>query len=142
MSEILDFVQRHPLLVGAFVATLGLLIWTEIQRLTRNFADVSPQEAVLMINRDDAIVIDVREANELSSGKIPGAKHIPLSSFSKRINELDKFRNHKALVYCRSGQRSLSACKQLKNHGFEEVANLKGGIIAWESANLPITKKK
>jgi len=68
MSEILDFVQRHPLLVGAFVATLGLLIWTEIQRLTRNFADITPQDAVLKINHDDALVIDVREANELGSG--------------------------------------------------------------------------
>ncbi len=141
MSEILDFVQRHPLLVGAFVATLGLLIWTEIQRLTRNFADVTPQDAVLMINHDDALVVDVREANELGSGKIPGAKHIPLSSFAKRIGELDKFRDRKTIVYCRSGQRSQSACKQLKNHGFEEVANLKGGIVAWESANLPIAKK-
>ena len=141
MSEILDFVQRHPLLVGAFVATLGLLIWTEIQRLTRNFADVTPQDAVLMINHDDALVVDVREANELGSGKIPGAKHIPLSSFAKRISELDKFRDRKTIVYCRSGQRSQSACKQLKNHGFEEVANLKGGIVAWESANLPIAKK-
>ena len=141
MSEILDFVQRHPLLVGAFVATLGLLIWTEIQRLTRNFADITPQDAVLKINHDDALVIDVREANELGSGKIPDAKHIPLSNFGKRINELEKYRNRPAIVYCRSGQRSISACKQLKNHGFEDVANLKGGIIAWESANLPISKK-
>ncbi len=141
MSEILDFVQRHPLLVGAFVATLGLLLWTEFQRLTRNFSDITPQEAVLMINHDDALIVDVREANELSSGKIPDAKHIPLSSFGKRINELDKFKDRKTLVYCRSGQRSLSACKQLKAHGFEEVANLKGGIVAWESANLPVTKK-
>jgi len=141
MSEILDFVQRHPLLVGAFVATLGLLIWTEIQRLTRNFADITPQDAVLKINHDDALVIDVREANELGSGKIPDAKHIPLSSFGKRINELEKYRNRPAIVYCRSGQRSISACKQLKNHGFEDVANLKGGIVAWESANLPISKK-
>ncbi len=141
MSEILDFVQRHPLLVGAFFATLGLLIWTEIQRLTRNFADVTPQDAVLMINHDDAFVIDVRETNELGGGKIPGAKHIPLSSLGKRIGELDKFRNRKTIVYCRSGQRSQSACKQLKNHGFEEVANLKGGIVAWESANLPVSKK-
>ena len=141
MSEILDFIQRHPLLVGAFAATLGLLLWTEIQRLTRNFGDVTPQEAVLMINHDDALVLDVREANELGKGKIAGAKHIPLSSFSKRVNELDKYRNRKTLVYCRSGQRSLSVCKQLKAHGFDDVANLKGGIIAWESANLPVTKK-
>jgi len=141
MSEILGFVQRHPMLVGAFVVTLGLTIWTEIQRLIRNFADISPQEAVQLINHEDALVIDVRESNEITGGKISGAKHIPLSNFAKRVDELDKFKNRKAIVYCRSGQRSLGACKQLKAHGFEEVANLKGGILAWESANLPLSKK-
>lgn len=141
MSEILDFVQRHPMLVGAFVVTLGLVVWSEIQRLIRNFADITPQEAVQLINHDDALVIDVRESNELTGGKIAGAKHIPMSNFSKRVDELDKFKNRKALVYCRSGQRSIGACKQLKARGFEEVANLKGGIAAWESANLPVTKK-
>lgn len=141
MSEILDFIQRHPLLVSAFVVTLAFIIWTEVQRLTRNFADLSPQEAVLKVNHDDALVVDVREANELGSGKIPNAKHIPLSSFRQRINELDKFKHRPTIVYCRSGQRSIGACKQLKAHGFEDVANLHGGISAWESANLPVVKK-
>jgi rhodanese-related sulfurtransferase len=141
MSEILDFVQRHPLLVGAFIITLGLVIWTEIQRLTRDFGDISPQEAVQLINHDDPLILDIRENSEMTGGRINGAKHIPLSDFGRRASELDKFKDGKTLVYCRSGQRSISVCKQLKSRGFAEVANLKGGIVAWESANLPLAKK-
>ncbi len=141
MAEIMEFVQRHPLLVGAFFAILVMIVWTEVQRLTRNFKDLTPQEAVQLINHEAPLVLDVREHNELSSGVIKGAKHVPMSAIRTRISELDPGKHDSVLVYCRSGSRSLAACRSLKNHGFEHVYNLKGGIIAWEGENLPTAKK-
>jgi rhodanese-related sulfurtransferase len=90
---------------------------------------------------DDALVLDVREDKEWAEGHIPNAKHIPLGQLSKRISELDKYKDKPIVVSCRSGHRSATACRTLKKDGFEQTHNLMGGIIAWENANLPVTKK-
>ena len=141
MPDLLDFVQRHTLLVAAFFALLALVVWTELRRFTKGYQDVRPQQAVRLINDDDPLILDVREANEVAQGKIRGACHIPMSKLAARLGELDKERGRKVLVYCRSGQRSGHAAGLLKKHGFEEVYNLQGGILAWESDNLPVVKK-
>lgn len=141
MQEYLEFARQHLLLSGAFVAIVALIIWTELGRFTRGYKDVSPQEAVQIINHDDPLLLDIRENNELNEGVIGGAKHIPLGGLRKRINEIEKFKSRTLIVYCRSGSRSYSACNLLKKHEFGEVFNLKGGIMAWKSANLPLGKK-
>jgi rhodanese-related sulfurtransferase len=89
---------------------------------------------------DDALILDVREDKEFASGHIPKAKHIPLGKLASRIQELEKHKGKPILVTCRSGQRSARACGMLKKAGFETVYNQEGGIIAWERANLPVTK--
>jgi rhodanese-related sulfurtransferase len=93
------------------------------------------------MNREDALVLDVRETGEWSSGHIQGARHIALAQLEKRISELDKFKDRPIIIYCASGNRSSSACGQLKKGGFEKVFSLDGGISAWLSANLPVTTK-
>jgi len=66
--------------------------------------------------------------------------HIPLSEFKSRLSELDKYKDKPVIAYCRSGSRSFSACKTLKKAGFETVSNLQGGIMAWQSQNMPVSK--
>ncbi len=102
---------------------------------------VTPMEATLLINREDALVVDVREQNEYSAGHIPNARFMPLGQVKDRLSELDKFRDRAVIVACRSGNRSASACSTLRKHGFSKVFNLTGGIDAWEQASLPVTKK-
>lgn len=87
------------------------------------------QFADAMKNTPDVLVIDVREAGEFKSGHIEGAKNMPLSSLSERMGELPK--DKKLLLYCQSGMRSKRAGKMLIKHGYDDVVNLKGGIIAW-----------
>ena len=93
------------------------------------------------MNNDDVIVLDVRESSEYSAGHIRDSIHIPIGSLSKRLNELDKFKNKKVLAYCRSGNRSNTACRTLSKQGFENVNNMSGGVISWTAANLPLSKK-
>lgn len=102
---------------------------------------MTPSEAVMVMNRDEPVVVDVREANEVGQGKIKGAKHIPLGSFKQRLNELETHKDQKVIIYCRSGNRSGQASEMLCKQGFTQVFNMKGGIMAWQSDNLPLVKK-
>ena len=141
MEEYLSFAQAHPLLVFGFIGLLGLIAWTEYNRVNRKYALLNTNEAVRLLNNDDTVIVDVREDKELSSGKIKGAKHIPISNFATRVNELKKYKQNNILVYCGSGNRSLHACNILAKEGFEKISNLAGGLMSWKSANLPLSNK-
>jgi len=141
MQELLDFAQRHLMLVIAFVATAGMILWAEFQHFTKSYKDLSVSEMVQVMNHHDPVLLDVRESSELTQGVIKGAKHIPMSNLSKRVSELEKFKDRKVIAYCRSGQRSSHACRILKKNDFADVYHLAGGVVAWESANLPMEKK-
>ena len=141
MADYLTFVQNHPLLILGLVGIIGFIVWTEFGRLNRKYKQLNTTEAVQLLNQDDSVILDVREDSEVRSGKIKGAKHIPLAQLKTRMAELDSAKAKPILVYCRSGNRSSHACNQLTKAGFTNVSNLAGGISAWESANLPISKR-
>ena len=141
MDQIIEFAGNHMMLVAAFVIVLGMLIGNEVSRLTRGFKDISPADATKLINHTETLVVDIRTASENREGHILNSKHIPTAELQKRLKELDKYKQAHVIAYCRSGNRSVAACKILKQHGFENVYNLGGGIMAWESANLPVTRK-
>jgi rhodanese-related sulfurtransferase len=101
---------------------------------------IGPQEAVLLFNHDDALVLDVREKSEWSDGHISRAKHIPLGELKNKMADLERYKGKPIVAVCRSGNRSGSACGILKKAGFENLHNLAGGMIAWDQAGLPREK--
>lgn len=139
-TQLSEFVVRHWELVAAFVAVLALLVGNEIQRKLRGIRDVGPMEATQMLNHKDALLLDVREDKEYREGHIGDAVHIPLAALAGRVGELEKHKSRPVVAYCRSGQRSARAGAMLRKQGFE-VYNLGGGIMAWQNANLPTTRK-
>lgn len=141
MSQYLEFVVNHPVLFAALAAIIALIAWTEIRRLTSGAQNISPGEAVLMLNRENALLLDVREDAELAGGMIQGAKHIPLGALKQRLGELEPHKGKNIIIYCRSGHRSATACGLLRKHQFEKVYNLNGGVQAWQQANLPLVKR-
>ncbi|MGM0552377.1 MAG: rhodanese-like domain-containing protein [Pseudomonadota bacterium] len=141
LERLPEFLANHPILTGALGAVIGVILFVELRQLTRKYRTLSPAEAVRVMNRDDALVLDVREDKEVAGGRIGGAKHIPLGSLKKRLPDLEKHKGSPVVVYCRSGNRSAMAASQLTAAGFEDVVNLKGGIQAWQAANMPIKKK-
>ena len=141
MQEYIEFARTNPLLFLGFFGVLGLIIWTELGRLNRKYQLAPVNTAVQMMNDEKTIVLDVREDRELDDGIIKGAKHIPLSVLPTRLGELDKYKSAPIIVYCRSGNRSGSACNTLTKAGFENVNNLVGGMGAWETAKLPVSKR-
>ncbi len=141
-NQIVEFSTSHPILVLSFFAIGGIILVTELRNLTQKFSNVGPAAAISVINKEDAVLIDVREPSEVKSGMINNAIHIPLSTINKRLGELDKYKDRAVLVYCRSGNRSGSVCRTLSGRGFEKVYNLAGGIMAWEDEHLPISRKR
>ena len=103
---------------------------------------IRPAEAVHLINHEDAVVVDVRSDKEFQEGHIMNAVHIPLGVLDKRISDIKSLKTSSLIAVCRSGSRSSSAVNVLKKQGFESVKNLSGGMLAWGSANLPVTTAK
>jgi rhodanese-related sulfurtransferase len=135
----IQFLQQNWMLVALAGVSGVMLVWSFIGGRLSGIEQADTLKATRLFN-DDALVLDVREDQEYASGHIPKARHIPLGQLSSRLQELDKFKSKPILVTCRSGQRSARACGMLKKAGFETVYNQAGGIIAWERANLPVTK--
>jgi rhodanese-related sulfurtransferase len=135
----MQFLHDNWMLASLALASGTMLIWSFVGSKLSGIDEADTLKATRLYN-DDALVLDVREDKEFAAGHIPKAKHIPLGQLSGRLNELDKFKGKPVLVTCRSGQRSARACGMLKKAGFETVYNQAGGIIAWERANLPVTK--
>jgi len=134
-----DFIQANIMWLALAVVSGAMLLWPVLTG--GGGAGVSPTEATLLLNREDAIVIDVRESGEWSGGHIPNARHIALSQLDKRIGEIERLKARPVIVCCASGNRSASACGKLRRAGFEKVFNLAGGIGAWTQAGLPVTTK-
>ena len=134
----MEFINQNILLIG-LVAVSGLsLLWPLLARPSGN--SVNPAEATQLINREDAFIVDVREADEYASGHLPDAKHIPLGKLAERLGELEKFKDKPIIVCCASGMRSNKACAELKKQGFDKLYNLAGGVDAWVGAGYPVKK--
>jgi len=143
LEQFFEFLQKSPfhmLLFGMAVASGVMLLWPLVSRPFVQRNDVGTFEAVQLINRRDALVLDVRDTGEYESGHIANAKHIPEAQLAERIKELEKFRSRPILVSCRAGNRAPAASAVLRKHGFGEVFTLSGGISAWQQAGMPLEK--
>jgi Rhodanese-related sulfurtransferase len=136
----MEFVQDNILLLIAAAASGAMLLWSFFGSRVSGINEVNTMEATRLMN-DEALLLDVREDNEWAVGRLPNARHIRLGELSKRLSELEKFKDKPVVVYCRSGNRSARACALLKKSGFSNASTLAGGIMAWEQASLPITRK-
>lgn len=134
------FVMNNIWLVLAAAASGAILVWPLINRRLSGVPEVGALEVVQLLNRKNAVMIDVREPAEFSAGHAPNAKNIPLAQLDQRIGELEKFKNRPAVVLCQTGGRSRAAIALLKKAGFVEVVVLAGGINAWQQANMPVEK--
>lgn len=141
MDRYIEFLTNHFVLAGAWIAVAGMLIYSFFNARLRGFSAVHPSMATQLINRENAIILDVREDNEYREGHIINSLHIPVGYLGDRLKELEKYKEQPIIVGCRSGQRSSQACSILKKNGFDKVYNLSGGIMGWKNDNLPLTKK-
>ncbi len=136
----MEFVQDNIWLILIAMASSAGLVWPSIARRLSGIPQVGVVEAVTLINRRDAVVLDVREQSEHDRGRITGARVIPAGQLKTRLGELDKFKQRPIVVHCATGSRSQGAAAILKGAGFKEVFNLQGGMGAWQQAGMPVEK--
>ena len=137
----MKFLTQNILLIGLALGSGLMLIWPMLKRgASGGVAQASPSEAVLLINRANALVLDVRDDQDFASGHIADAKHIPAAQLEMRINELRRYKDRPLIVNCQGGVRSAKACDVLRKHEFSKVHNLQGGLNAWIQAKLPVVK--
>lgn len=138
MERLLEFSINHWDLVLALIIILMMIFGGGVMRRIRGFKEVTATDAVTLMNRENAVYIDVREDKEYAEGHLLDSIHIPLGQLLERVAEIDAHKQQPVIVGCRSGNRSAMGCARLRREGFEQVYNLKGGILAWQSANLPL----
>ena len=143
MEQFLVFLQKSPfnmLLLGLAVSTGGMLLWPFISRPFRQTHEVGAFEAVQLINRRDALVLDVRDTGDYAAGHITHARHIAEAQLKDRMKELDKYKSRPIVVACKTGSRAPVVTGLLRKQGYTEAFALRGGIAAWQQASLPLDK--
>ena len=143
MEQFIEFVGNHVPLFLALAVISGLLVhnyWTSIT----NTSAVDPARVTELINREDAQIVDVRSMADYAKGHIINAINIPSNGFKDQLHQLQKCKEKEQpiIITCNNGATSGSICKILRGEGFEKIYELKGGMISWNSVNLPLSKSK
>lgn len=140
LEELLAFAGRHQLLSLALVGVTLALIATEVARLFRGFKGLRPAELTSLVNRDNALVVDLRPMADFEKGHIPGSKNVQMSQFDPESKQLNAAKALPVVLVCKTGQTASGAASRLKKAGFEHVYVLDGGIAGWQQADLPLSK--
>lgn len=140
LEELLAFASRNLLLSIALAGLTAAIVWVEVSRLFRGYKGLRPGELSALVNREDALVVDLSPINDYQAGHIAGSKSVQPSQFDPESKLLAKAKALPVVVVCRTGVSANSAARRLVKAGFERVYVLEGGIQAWRQADLPLVK--
>ena len=132
------FIDNWFLFLAAAVSG-GLLLWPMLNKGAGGAGKLSTNEAVHLINREKAVLIDVSEPAEYAAGHVAGAKSVPLGLIGTS-SALPKNKTLPLVVVCATGVRASKGVAALKKLGFGNARALAGGLEAWRAANLPVDK--
>lgn len=136
-----DFLQQNWFWAALAVGS-GVFLLFDLLRARADASLLTPTQATLLINREDPVVIDLRTQGEFDKGHLNDARNIAQSDLSARLPDLQTYKTRPVLLYCATGMRSGVSVKMMREAGFEKVFHLQGGLMEWEKANLPLTKKR
>lgn len=139
INQLFEFAANHYVLVGIFVTLLVAFLVNEGKQ---GGAAITTGNLVNLINREGAVVLDVRDSKEFLQGHIAGAVNIPYANLDNRLPELDPYKEKAVVLVCKMGQHASAAGRKLKTDGFTNVRRLAGGMAEWTGSNLPVVKGK
>lgn len=134
------FAGRQPYLSLALVGLTLALIYNEVSGRLSGIRRVGPAQLTALINRDNALVVDIRAVADFDKGHIAGSKNVQLSQFDPENKQLAPAKALPVVLVCKLGQSAQGAAKRLRKAGFSNVSVLEGGVQAWQSADLPLVK--
>ncbi|MFA7399269.1 MAG: rhodanese-like domain-containing protein [Sideroxydans sp.] len=136
----LQFLENNVLTVSITFISGYMLFWSYFGNRLRGIKEVDTHAAMNLINRQNAVVLDVREQTEYDAGHIINSRLISARALKERIGELEKFRERPIVVVCHSGSRATAATALLNREGFTQAHLLVGGVTAWKKASLPLER--
>ena len=143
MEQFVEFVGNHYILSSIWVGLLFAIIFGYIKQLSSPIKYLTPQLVTQTINRQDGVVVDIRNKAEYDKGHIAGAIHLALEKIQKNdVSSLEKRKSKPIIVVCNAGLSASGAANALLKSGFDDVSILQGGMNTWVGANLPVSKKK
>ena len=134
------FLQKNIIFVLLALMSGSLLMWPYLRRIFIVSPEVNPSQAILMINREDALIVDIRADKNRAVGTLPNAKVIPIDELEKKLTNFNRYKNKPVILIGEGLQETQRAHTIFKKHEFQKVWTLKGGITAWLQANLPVQK--
>ena len=134
----MKFIIDNWMLISVAVASGGMLLWPVIQGASAG--GLSSAQAVQLINRERAVVVDVSETEEFAAGHVGGARNVPVGQLEQRLPEVVKNKGLPLILVCASGSRANRALAIAKKLGYDKAQVLAGGLKSWKEANLPIEK--
>ena len=142
MQEYIDFFSNNLVLTIGWIATAFLLISGFVQSRLSHVKNINTQDTILLINKNSAIVVDVRPSDEFNQGHIVNAKNIVASQIEEgHFGGLEDHKNTPIILVCDSGARTTGVGKKLAKAGFTQLHNLSTGMNGWVTQNLPTTKR-
>lgn len=140
LPQIIPFVMKHWVLITAFFAVLIVIMMEEMRSYNAGGQRVTPVMATRLINREDAVVIDVRDASAFRDGHIVNAKNFPLADLDRLQDKLIGFRDRQVILVDANGLKISPVAVKLKTTGLTKVVILKGGMESWVADNMPVVK--
>jgi rhodanese-related sulfurtransferase len=140
LADLQVFFGNHALPCLAFLGVTIALVGNELSRFTRGYRAVSPAQLTALINRENALVVDLSAPADYEKGHVIGSRSVAISQFDPENKQLAKARELPVALVCRNGMTSATAAKRLSKAGFTQVYWLDGGIAAWQQADLPLAR--
>lgn len=137
----MEFITDNWILFAALAAVIGWILMSELGRVALGVQQLDATEATRLYNKQDGLFVDVRSEAEFNKGHLPGAVSVPEGKLEPRHKRLQKQKQKPVIVYCGNGMAAGKAGKALKQNGFEQVMQLKGGYDGWTAAGLPTENK-
>jgi rhodanese-related sulfurtransferase len=139
MERLIEYFTHHPLLAGAAVLALIIVVVNESRLRATAFAAISSQELIRLMNQG-ALVLDIRKPEEFALGHVKGAKQLPSDQILSAGDNFKRFKEKAVVVIDESGSLSAAAVRQLNTQGFTKAFCLRGGFSGWRAENLPVSK--
>ncbi|MBT2326532.1 rhodanese-like domain-containing protein [Variovorax paradoxus] len=134
----MKFIVDNWMLILIALSSGGMLAWPLVRGA--NAGSLTAQGAVQLINRERAVVVDVREPEEYAAGHVTGAKNVPLNQLEEKLGAAVKNKSVPLLLVCATGARAQRAVAMAKKLGYEQAQAVAGGLKSWKEANLPVEK--
>ena len=140
MQDFTVFIAKHLELFYSLAAILIALTFIEFLRTKRSNFYVGPNEAVQLINKHKAVVIDIRSKDTYGTGHIVDSLNISAQDLTNKPQKLDKYKGKPVILVCNTGMQTQKIAASLKKQGYTAFS-LSGGMRAWSEAQLPLVKE-